>query len=231
MATQACLGAAQAILRLGSKLHVSLSKEPDDGSTLVGPLLLDLYPLERLVLDAIVITQSAVSVVSEVDVRRGLEIMMEKEVGLGQERKEIWDWMKQRVLAAGKLQIPPFQNQPVVKRKHDQLDSPIAADGNDASSSKKQGMPSKHAKTMSGHPIIGVRYRDRRMLPTGPVHLHDDYERRDPRRSYTSMSNTPDIEGKGGQVGTLSKEIKRTDRRGVSDEGLLPASTTSGILR
>ncbi len=209
MATQACLGAAQSILRLGYKLHVSLSKEPGDGSTLVGPMLMDVYPLERLVLDAIVITQSsaAVSVISEVEVRRGLEIMMEKEVNLGKERKEIWDMMKKRVLTTGKLHIPLVHNsQPGIKRKHDQLDSPAAANGSDVISSKRQGMPSnKHAKTTSGYPVIGVRYREGRMLPTGPVNINSEYERSDPRRSYTSMSNTPDIEGKGGQVGTLNK--------------------------
>lgn len=186
MATQSCLGAAQAILRLGNKLNLSLSKEPIGGSTLVGPVLMDFYPLERMVLDAVVITQSstAVSVVSDAEVRRGLDIMMERESVLGKERKEIWEVMKQRVLATGKLQIP-LQGS-CMKRKHDQLESPVAANGEVATSKKTEGLPSKHAKTTNGHPVIGVRYRQGRMLPTGPVHtVEDGYEGlREPEKVY-----------------------------------------------
>ncbi|KAF9450813.1 hypothetical protein P691DRAFT_757872 [Macrolepiota fuliginosa MF-IS2] len=204
-ATQSCLGAAQAILRLGNKLHVSLSKEPSNSSTTVGPVLMDFYPLERMVLDAIVITQSstAVSVVSEAEVRRGLEIMVEREFALGKERKEIWDMMKQRVYTTGKLQISTQGAQSNVKRKHDQLDSPVPAGGTEAPPSKKSdGSAPKHAKTMTGHPVMGVRYREGRMLPTGPLRpVQNEYERRrDTERSYTSMSNPSASEVNGGQT-------------------------------
>lgn len=209
-ATQSCLGAAQAILRLGNKLHVSLSKEPGNGPAMVGPVLMDLYPLERMVLDAIVITQSstAVSVVSEAEVRRGLEIMIEREFALGKDRKEIWDTMKQRVLATGKLQIPPQGSQGSMKRKHDQLDSPVGANGNDATPGKKaDGSSPKHARTTA--PAIGVRLREGRMLPTGPAHVATrEYERRrDTERSYAPMSSTQTSDVNNGRVSEVRARV------------------------
>lgn len=194
MATQSCLGAAQAILRLGNKLNVSLFKEPgSSASPVVGPILMDLYPLERMVLDAVVITQSstAVSVVSEAEVRRGLEIMMDREFVLGKERREIWEVMKQRVLTPGKLQIPSQSVQFSAKRKHDQL-SPVAANPNDVVQHKKDNLPSKYAKTSpAALPVFGVRVRPGRMGSSGPIHpTGNDYERRtNTPRNYTSMQS------------------------------------------
>lgn len=219
MATQSCLGAAQTILRLGNKLNVSLFKDQpstnnanNTSSTLIGPLLTDLYPLERMVLDAVVITQSstAVSVVSEAEVRRGMEILMDREFTFGKERKEIWEMMKLRVFAPSKLQIPGSQGQGggvgvAVKRKHDQLSSPVSlvsgggGGGNDVMSSggsggggtKKscEGPSAKHAKTSPGPlPMMGVRYRQGRMGPSGPIPQQQNQGEYEGNRSYT-LSN------------------------------------------
>ncbi|KXN89766.1 hypothetical protein AN958_05306 [Leucoagaricus sp. SymC.cos] len=191
MATQSCLGAAQAILRLGNKLNVSVFKEPGSPNPFFGPVLMDLYPLERLVLDAVVITQSstAVSVVSEAEVRRGMEIMMEREFTLGKERREVWEQMKQRILVPSRLQISQG-SQPVMKRKHDQL-SPVVGNGNDVTQKKHEGLPLKHAKTSAGPlPVLGVRFRQGRMGPSGPIQPVDsNYDRE--ARSYTSPHPHP----------------------------------------
>jgi hypothetical protein len=139
---------------------------------------MDIYSLERMVLDAVVITQSstAVSVVSEAEVRRGFDIMMEREFSLGQGRREIWEAMKQRVSATGKLQFSPQGSG--IKRKHDQLESPVITTGSDKTSIKKvEGAVSKHAKT-SKHPVIGIRYRPGKMLLTPPIRTTEpEYER------------------------------------------------------
>ncbi|KAF5348876.1 hypothetical protein D9756_009776 [Leucocoprinus leucothites] len=207
MATQSCLGAAQAILRLGNKLNASLFKEPGN-STLVNPLFLDLYPLERLVLDAVIITQSstAVSVVSEAEVRRGMEIMMDREFALGRERREIWEMMKQRVLVPGKLQIPTQGMMAAIKRKHDQL-SPVATSSNDVALNKKEGLPTKHAKTTASPlPVLGVRYRQGRMGPSGPIRQHVDnsYERTNTSRSYT-LSNAQSDPSSNSQMNPMAQ--------------------------
>lgn len=216
MATQSCLGAAQAILRLGSKLNTSMSKESNSGSTFVWPVLMDIYSLERMVLDAVVITQSstAVSVVSEAEIRRGFDIMMEREFSLGQGRREIWEAMKQRVSATGKLQFCPQGSGS--KRKIDQLESPVITAGNDKTSIKKvEGAVSKHAKT-SKYPVIGIRYRPGKMLPTPAIRTTEpDYERfRGIDSSYIPDS---DARGSGNEQvrNLLSKTKSKTLMRTV----------------
>lgn len=181
MATQSCLGAAQAILRLGNKLNGLLCKESDK-HLIVEPLLMDLYSLERLVLDAVVITQSstAVSVISEAEIRRGIEIMMDREYALGRSRREIWERIKQR-MAPPKLRITTQIAQQVVKRKHDQLSPGPNSDG--VTLKKKDYNSTKHAKP-GPPPVLGIRCRQGRMGHTGPVYqsVNKDYSRPE---SYT----------------------------------------------
>ncbi|XP_006455554.1 hypothetical protein AGABI2DRAFT_121240 [Agaricus bisporus var. bisporus H97] len=193
MATQSCLGAAQTILRLGTKLKTSISKESNGGSTLVGPILMDIYSLERMVFDAVVITQSstAVSVVSEAEVRRGFDILAEREFTLGQERREIWETVQQRVFASGKLQFPPAGSG--TKRKHDQLESPIATIDK-TSIRKVEGAASKHPKISKQQPVVGIRYRPGKMLVTPPIRTAEpEYE----RFKVTEYSYIPDIDVRG----------------------------------
>jgi len=180
MATQSCLGAAQAILRLGTKLNGLLCKESD--KHFVEPLLMDLYPLERMVLDAFVITQSstAVSLISEAEVRKGMEIMLDREYALGRSRREIWENIKQRI-APPKLRISTQIAQQVVKRKHDQL-SPVGTNSGGVTL-KKEYNSSKHAKP-GPPPVLGIRCRQGRMGHAGPVYqsVDKDYSRPE---SYT----------------------------------------------
>jgi len=188
MATQSCLGAAQAIFRLGSKLNGLLCKESD--KHLVEPLLMDLYPLERMVLDAVVITQSstAVSLISETEVRKGMEIMMDREYALGRSRREIWENIKQRV-APPKLRISTQIAQQVVKRKHDQL-SPVGTNSDGVTSKKKEYNFTKHAKP-GPPPVLGIRCRQGRMGHAGPAcqSVDKDYPRPE---SYTLAIAQPD---------------------------------------
>lgn len=209
MATQSCLGAAQTILRLGTKLKTSISKESNGGSTLVGPILMDIYSLERMVFDAVVITQSstAVSVVSEAEVRRGFDILAEREFTLGQERREIWETVQQRVFASGKLQFPPAGSG--TKRKHDQLESPIATIDK-TSIRKVEGAASKHPKISKQQPVVGIRYRPGKMLVTPPIRTAEpEYE----RFKVTEYSYIPDIDVRGAgneQVRNRAAEAKMT---------------------
>lgn len=203
MATQSCLGAAQTILRLGNKLHVSLSKEHGNSLSMPGPVLMDFYALERLVLDAVVITQSstAVSVVSEAEVRRGLEILLEKEFALGRERKEIWETIKRRVSSTNKPQTP--SQGPQLKRKIDQVEIQGALNVSETVESKNVETTQKHAKTSRETPVIGVRFRQGRMLSSGPVHAVDGrYGReREGSRSFGSVSRVQgDKVNSGGQA-------------------------------
>jgi len=170
MATQSCLGAAQAILRLGTKLNGLLCKESDEH--LVEPLLMDLYPLERMLLDAFVITQSstAVSLISEAEVRKGMEIMMDREYALGRSRREIWENIKQRI-APPKLRISTQVAQ-VVKRKHDQL-SPVGTNSDGVTLKKKECNSTKHAKP-GPPPVLGIRCRQGRVGHAGPVYQSVD---------------------------------------------------------
>lgn len=124
---QSAVHAAQSILRIARSLHVALVSSPPLTSSPIPPSMLDIYPLEKMVLDSIVICASPgfftksfpsssiwmfdTNVLME-DVVSGLNLLSELRV-MAEPSRKIVDMLYKKMSHRGTN---------LLKRKHDQLD-------------------------------------------------------------------------------------------------------------